>query len=344
MHSNTIRRGATTAASLVALASIGFSASAQKVEGAGATFPAPIYKVWFAKYQQATKTSVDYQAIGSGGGIAALKARTVDFGASDAPLSAADNVPGTVVHIPTVGGAVVLSYNIPGVGAGLRFTPEIIAGIYLGQIKSWDDPKIKAVNPGANLPALGVKPVFRTDGSGTTYIFTTYLKSANAEWAASIGAGKSVSWPTGTGGKGNPGVANLVNRTVGGIGYVELAYALQDKLAYGSVKNKAGNFVTPSEASTTAAIAKFIGKLKQDIKTPVVNAPGVNSYPISGLTYVLLYKDGGRNTPGATKLWSWAMEEAQQAEAEGLHYAALPKELVALNLAALKSIRGSQAK
>ncbi|HZP80953.1 MAG TPA: phosphate ABC transporter substrate-binding protein PstS [Chthonomonadaceae bacterium] len=339
-----IFRAAMTAAALFALAYAPRTVSAQTIEGAGATFPAPIYKQWFAKFQQATGTNVNYQAVGSGAGINALKTRTVDFGASDAPLSEAEEagMPGPVVHIPTVGGAVVLSYNLPGVGSGLRFTPEIIAGIYLGKIKSWRDPAISAANPGTNLPELAIQPVHRTDGSGTTYVFTSYLRKANREWAASVGAGRSVNWPIGLGGKGNPGVAAVVRRTAGGIGYVELAYAVENRLAYGSVKNRAGNFVTPSVESTTAAISKYIGPLRKDVKTPIVDAPGINSYPICSLTYILLYKNGGRNTGGATRLWAWAMEPAQQQQAKALYYAPLPEGLVKINLAALKSIRGSQ--
>ncbi|HZO91501.1 MAG TPA: phosphate ABC transporter substrate-binding protein PstS [Chthonomonadaceae bacterium] len=329
---------------LFALACASQAASGQTIEGAGATFPAPIYRQWFARFQQETGISVNYQAIGSGAGYNAIKARTVDFGASDAPLSAAEEaaMPGPVVHIPTVGGAVVLSYNLPGIGTGLRFTPEIIAGIYLGHIKSWNDPKIVAANPGVRLPNLPVHPVHRTDGSGTTYIFTHYLRKANGEWASSVGAGKSVSWPVGLGGKGNDGVAAVVRRTAGAIGYVELAYARENHLAYGQIRNRAGNFVSPSVESTTAAIGKYIGQLRKDIKTPTVDAPGVNSYPICSLTYIILYTNGGRNTAGATKLWSWAMQPTQQAMAKALYYAPLPEALARINLAHLRSVRGAQ--
>lgn len=337
-------RAAMVAAALCALASAPRTVAAQTIEGAGATFPAPIYKQWFAKFQQATGSSVNYQAVGSGAGINALKTRTVDFGASDAPLSEAEEagMGGPIVHIPTVGGAVALGYNLPGIGSGLRFTPEILAGIYLGKIKNWRDPALVAANPGTNLPELAIHPVHRTDGSGTTFIFTSYLRKANSEWASSVGAGKSVNWPAGLGGKGSAGVAAVVRRTAGGIGYFDLAYAIENRLAYGSVKNRAGNFVTPSAESTTAALRRYVALLRKDVKTPTVDAPGVNSYPICSLTYILLAKNGGRNTGGAAKLWAWAMEPAQQQQAKALYYAPLPADLVKINLAALKSVRGAQ--
>lgn len=332
------------AAVLLPLAVATTPASAQTVEGAGATFPYPIYKQWFAKFKQATGISVNYQSIGSGAGYNAIKNKTVDFGASDAPLSAAEEaaMPGPVVHIPTVGGAVALSYNLPGVGAGLRLTSDIIAGIYLGHIKTWNDAKIKAVNPGVNLPNLPIEPVHRTDGSGTTYIYTHYLRKANGEWASSVGAGKSVNWPVGLGGKGNDGVSAVVSRTQGAIGYMELAYAIEHHLPYAAIRNRAGNFVNPSVQSTEAAIGKYVPELRRNVKTPTVDAPGVNSYPICSVTYIIMYKNGGRNTGPATKLWGWAMERAQQEEASGLYYAPLPESLVQINMATLKSIHGSQ--
>lgn len=321
-------------------------ATAQGVlTGAGATFPEPIYSKWFAKFKQAANVTIDYQSVGSGAGIKQIQNKSVDFAASDAPLSSSEEgaMPGPVAHIPTVGGAVVLTYNIPGIGSGLRFTPEVIAGIYLGQIKKWNDTRIKAVNPSVNLPDMAVQPVYRSDGSGTTYIFTSYLKKVSKEWAGKIGAGKSVNWPGGLSGKGNPGVAATVRRTPGSVGYVELAFAINEKLAYGSVKNRAGNFVAPSAESVTYALGKYIGVLKQDIKTPTVDAPGVNSYPISGLTYILVLKSSGPKTGPLTKLLSWVMQNEQQDMARGLYYAPLPNALRQLNLAILKAIPGSQA-
>ncbi len=319
-------------------------ATQAQVRGAGATFPAPIYTQWFANFLKATGTSVDYQAVGSGAGYTAIKNKTVDFGASDAPLSASEEaaMAGGVVHIPTVGGAVVITYNLPGFGSGLRFTPQIITGIFLGKVKNWNDTLIKAANPGKTLPDTAIQPVHRTDGSGTTYIFTNYLKKADSEWAGGPGAGKSVNWPVGLGGKGNAGVSAIVKRTPGSVAYVELAYAIENKLPFGSVRNRAGNYVTPSSESTTEAINQYVSELRRDIKTPTVDAKGVNSYPICSLTYILIYKDGSGKAGLATKLWSWVMKSEQQAQAKSLYYAPLPAALVQLNLQTLKSIRGAQ--
>jgi len=343
MKSNVITIRAIAAALLLTLALVPQGAQAQ-IKGAGATFPAPIYSKWFAKFQQTNGTAVDYQAIGSGGGYNALKNKTVDFAASDAPLSPSEEAQlgQPVVHIPTVGGAVVLTYNLPGVPSGLKLTGDIIAGIYLGKIRSWNDAALKAINPGVTLPATPMQPMHRSDSSGTTYIFTHYLKSVSGEWAAGSGAGKSVSWPVGLAGSHNDGVAALVKRTPGGIGYVELAYAVQNHLAYASVRNKAGSFVVPSVESTEAAINQYVAELRRNIKTPTVNAPGAGSYPICSLTYILIYKNGVGQSGLATKLWSWALQPAQQAEARSLYYAPLPSALVQINLASLKSVRGAQ--
>ena len=317
------------------------AAGGQNIEGAGATFPYPIYKQWFAAYTKETGTQINYQSIGSGAGYKALKDKTVDFAASDAPLSAKEeaDLPGPVVHIPTVGGAVVLAYNLPGIASGLHLTPEIIAGVYMGKIKSWNDPSIKAVNSSANLPSTAIVPVHRTDGSGTTYIFTNYLKKVSADWASSVGAGKSVNWPSGLGGKGSDGVAASVGRTAGGIGYIELAYAVEHKLAYASVKNQAGSFVEPTVESTQAAIENYVDPLSKDIKTTTVDAPGATSYPICSVTYILLYKNGGRNTAAAVKLWDWNLQAAQQDQAKSLYYAPLPAALIKINQDALKSVK-----
>jgi phosphate transport system substrate-binding protein len=314
------------------------------LRGAGSTFAAPIYTQWFAEYKKETGVSVDYQAVGSGAGINALKNRTVDFGATDAPLTDSDlkQMPFPVVQIPTLGGAVVMTYNLPGVGSGLRLTPEIIADIYMGKIKKWNDPRILAVNFIKNLPDLPIHPVHRSDASGTTYIFTSFLTKAVPEWAKQIGSGKSVSWPVGIGGQGNPGVTANIMRTKGGFGYVELAYAIQNHLSLASVRNAAGNFVTPSVTTTNIAIGQYIAALKKDIRTPTVYAPGVNSYPICGLTYVLIYQHGGSNPGPVTKLFSWAMGEEAQKMGEKLYYAPLPPSLIKLNLAALKTVQGAQ--
>jgi phosphate transport system substrate-binding protein len=333
-------------AALLALASFAPMSASAQILGAGATFPAPIYTKWFAEFKLQTGKTVDYQAVGSGAGYNAIKTKTVDFGASDAPLSAAEEaaMPGPVIHIPTVGGAVVLSYNLPGIGSGLQFTPEVIGGIFLGKIKTWNDPRIRAANPGKNLPDVAIQPVHRTDGSGTTYIFTNYLKKADSDWAAGPGAGKSVNWPNGLGGKGNQGVEALVRRTPGAVGYVELAYAITQKMAYGNVRNRAGKFIEPTVASTSAAINAYASELAHDIKTPTVDAKGADSYPICSVTYIIVYKGPGPKNGDITSLWSWAMSPKVQAEATSLFYAPLPPALVKINLANMKAIPGSAVK
>ncbi len=330
-------------AAAVAVSS-GVGAHAISLSGAGSTFAQPFYKLWFAKYKQQTGISVDYQAIGSGAGINALKNKTVDFGASDAPLSDNDEktMPFPVVHIPTAGGAVVMSYNLKGIGCGLRFTPHIIAEIYSGKITKWNDPQIEAVNFFKNLPDIPIQPVHRSDGSGTTYIFTSFLSKADSGWASTVGAGKSVNWPVGQGGPGNPGVVTKVQQTEGGFGYVELAYAIQHHLPYGSVENSAGNFVSPSIATTLNALQQYTAQLDKDVRTPTVDAPGVNSYPISGLTYILLYQHGGSHVGPTTQLWSWCLQPAQQQMVTTLNYVPLPPGLVKEDLAAIKTISGAQ--
>ena len=230
---------------------------AQNLTGAGATFPYPIYSKWFDVYQQKSGVQIDYQSIGSGGGIQQLKAGTVDFGASDAALGndRMREMPRRVLHFPTVAGAVAMAYNLPGLAAPLKLTPEAITGIYMGRITSWNDKAIASANPGLKLPAVPVLPVHRSDGSGTTNIFTTYLSAVSSPWREMVGANTAVSWPAGVGGKGNDGVAGLVKQTPGAIGYVELAYAKQNKLPVAMVRNRAGNFVEPTLQSTTAAVA-----------------------------------------------------------------------------------------
>ncbi len=321
------------------------SGSGGAIQGAGATFPAPIYTKWFAAYTQQTGTNVNYQAVGSGAGYKALKDNTVDFAASDAPLSDEEEkaLANPVVHIPTVGGAVVLTYNLPGAPANLHLAGDVIADIFLGNIKTWSDPRITALNPGVSLPGTAITSVHRTDGSGTTYIFTHYLQKVSPNWASKIGAGKSVDWPAGLGGKGSDGVAGVVRRTNGGIGYVELAYAIANKLPFAAVKNHDGNFVTASAETTTAAIGQYVDQLTKDIKTPTVDAPGANSYPICSVTYILIYKSGGKNTAAAAKLWDWAMQPAQQQQAGSLYYASLPEAIVKLNQAALQPLEGAPA-
>jgi phosphate transport system substrate-binding protein len=331
--------------SMGALAVVALSVTAvfaQQLTGAGATFPYPIYSKWFDTYHKMNPgVTINYQSIGSGGGIQQVKAGTVDFGASDAPLSDEEqaSMPTPVVHIPTVAGAVVMSYNLPGVSAQLKMDGPVIADMFLGKITKWNDPRLAALNKGVNLPSLPVAIAHRSDGSGTSYIYTNYLAAVSAEWKGKVGAGKSVNWPVGLGGKGNEGVAALVKQTPGGLGYVELAYAIQNHLAYAQVKNKSGKFIEPSVASTTAAAAGGAPALRAEIRTPIVNSPGAGAYPISGFTYLLVYRDmkdpvRGKALGGFLK---WAMGDGQKL-AESLYYAPLPKSVVALNAATLKKL------
>lgn len=312
------------------------------LSGAGATFPYPLYSKWFDSYGQIYPNSrINYQSIGSGGGIKQLLAGTVDFGASDAPLSNDEmkSMPAPVVHIPMVAGAVALSYNLPRVPNELKLSPEVIAGMFLGEITSWKDAKIAALNPGVTLPNLPIAVAHRSDGSGTSYIFTNYLAAISKTWASKVGSGKSVNWPVGIGGKGNEGVAGILKQTPGSIGYVELAYATQNKLSYACIRNKDGQFVAPSIASTTAAASGAVQAMQKEIRVSIVNAAGKDAYPISGFTYILLYKEQKDAVKGKVLvdlLW-WAIHEGQQ-DAGLLMYAPLPKEVVTLNEATLASI------
>jgi phosphate transport system substrate-binding protein len=311
--------------------------------GAGATFPYPLYSKWFSEYAKVNpQVRINYQSIGSGGGIQQLKAGTVDFGASDAPLSNEElkSMPGPLAHIPTVAGAVVIACNLPGGPDELRLTPEIIAGIYLGDIKRWNDHRIAAANPGARLPGLPVAVAHRSDGSGTTYIFTHYLAAVSKAWADRVGAGKSVDWPVGIGGKGNEGVTGVVKQTPGGVGYVELAYAVQNKLASARVRNAAGNFVKPTLATTRAAASGAAEAMKKDVRVSIVNATAADAYPIAGFTYLLVYREQTNRAKGEAlvKLLDWAIHDGQQF-AEPLLYAPLPPDVVTINEAALRTIR-----
>jgi len=316
--------------------------AATTLTGAGATFPYPIYSKWFDAYEKSAGARINYQSIGSGAGIQQLKVKTVDFGASDAPLSNEEmkSMPGAVIHIPTVAGAVVLTYNVRGIGKGLRLTPEIVSNIFLGNIRRWNDPAIKRVNPRLSLPGQPVYVVHRSDGSGTSFIFTNYLSAVSGQWKTSVGSGKSVAWPTGIGGKGNEGVAGLVKQTPGAIGYVELAYAVQNKLPYAQVRNRAGQFIEPTIQSTTAAANAASAAIKKDIRALIVNSSGKNAYPIAGFTYILLYKN--QSDPGEAKALArflrWAIHDGQKM-AKPLLYAPLPAGVVSMNEAALKSVR-----
>ena len=342
-----MRRSRIALAALIlgAAAGLGFGQAVELV-GAGATFPAPFYTKLFDEYNKQMGVKVNYQSIGSGGGIAQIKGKTVDFGASDAFLKDPDlaAMPAAVVHIPMVGGAVVPTYNLPG-GPELRLTPDVLADIFLGRIKKWNDVRLAALNPSVKLPNTTITVVHRSDGSGTTAIFTDYLSKVSGEWKASVGAGTSVSWPAGIGGKGNEGVAGLVKQLPGSLGYVELIYALQNKMPYGSMQNKSGAWVKASLSSTTAAAAVAI---PDDTRVSLTDTSAPDGYPIAGLTWILVYKDqgyGGRSRARAeavVKMLWWMTHEGQK-YAEPLHYAALSSSTVAKAESIIRGITYSGA-
>lgn len=299
--------------------------------GAGATFPYPLYTKWISEFQKTNpKVKINYQSIGSGGGIRQITERTVDFGASDAPMTDEQlaKAPG-LMHLPTCIGAVVLTYNLEGVPTGLKLTPEAAAHIFLGKIKKWNDPAIQNENPDVKLPNKDIATVHRSDGSGTTKIFVDYLSAVSPEWKSGPGTGTSVSWPGGLGAKGNDGVAALIASTPNSIGYIELAYATQNKLTYASLKNRSGKFVSPSLESTTAAGAGAAAKMPDDLRVSLVDAEGDDAYPIAGFTYILAYeeqKDAAKGKALADFL-KWAVRDGQQLTT-GLHYAPLPSAVV----------------
>jgi phosphate transport system substrate-binding protein len=334
--------GAALTVALVASAAASWASPvSMSLTGAGATFPYPIYSKWFDMYHEKTGIEINYQSIGSGGGIQQVKAGTVDFGASDAALSDArlKEMPRRVLHFPTVAGAVAMVCNLPGLKAPLRLTPETIAGIYLGTIKTWNDKRIAAANPGIDLPGAPILALHRSDGSGTTNIFTTYLSTVSPQWKELVGAGTSVNWPVGIGGKGNEGVAGLARQTQGSIGYVELAYAKQNHLPVSPVRNRKGAFVEPTLASTTAAAEGAAALLAKDVRTPIVNSPAPDAYPICGLTFLLVYQD--IKDPGKAHALAgfidWAIHDGQSV-AEGLDYARLPLAVVKVNEQTLKKL------
>ena len=304
-------------------------ASAQNINGAGATFPYPIYSKWFSEYtQQHPNVKINYQAIGSGGGIRQVSEGTVDFGATDGPMND-EQIKGAKVktmHIPTVLGAVVPIYNIPGVNKDLNFSGDVIADIYLGKITTWNDPRIVKDNPGVNLPANAILPVYRSDGSGTTYIFTDYLSKVSSDWNSKVGKNTSVKWPTGIGQKGNEGVAGMVRQSPNSFGYVELIYAVQNKMPYGSVKNAAGKFVRASTDGATAAAAAYAKTMPADFRVSITNAPGEGSYPISSFTWLLIPTHSADPAKGKAlaDFLGWMLDHGQS-EAATLSYAPLPK-------------------
>jgi phosphate transport system substrate-binding protein len=312
---------------------LGVPVRAQNINAAGATFPYPIYSKWFDEYHKLHPTvQINYQSIGSGGGISQLTNKTVDFGASDGPMSD-DQLKAAgvkILHFPTVLGAAVLSYNIPGVNAELKFSPEVIAGIYLGKITKWNDPAITGANPGIKLPNDDIVVVHRSDGSGTTFIFTDYLSKVSPDWAMKVGKNTAVNWPVGLGGKGSEGVSGLIKQTPDSIGYVELIFAIQNKMPYGLVKNSSGDFIKASLDGVSAAAAGAAKNMPDDFRVSIVNAPGKTAYPISSFTWLLIpaqIQDAGKRDAIKAFL-NWMLADGQN-DAEPLAYSKLPVAVVA---------------
>jgi phosphate transport system substrate-binding protein len=320
----------------------GPAGGAVNLRGAGASFPNPLYQKWLSEYGKAhPEVRIDYQSIGSGGGIKQIKEQTIDFGASDAPMKNEDMpaAPAEILHVPTVLGAVVLTYNLQGVAQPLRFSPDVVADIFLGKVKSWDDARIRADNPGVTLPAANITPVYRSDGSGTSAVFTDYLSKVSPEWREKVGTGTSPKWPQGLGAKGNEGVTGQVKNTPNTVGYVELAYAVQNKLPAALIKNASGNFVEPSLDAVTAAAAESLPTTPDDLRVSITNAGGATAYPISSYTYVLAYKDQKDAAKGKALvdfLW-WGIHDGE-GFARDLQYAPLPAEIVKRAEAQINSI------
>jgi phosphate transport system substrate-binding protein len=316
------------AAGILALVTAG--ASAQNINGAGATFPYPIYSKWFSEYSQLhSNVKINYQPIGSGGGIRQVTEGTVDFGASDVTMTdqqiSAAKV--KVMALPTVLGAVVPVYNIPGVNKELNFSGDVIADIYLGKITNWNDPRIAKDNPGVNLPNKQILPVYRSEGSGTTFIFTDFLSKVSPAWNSGPGRGSAVNWPTGIGQKGSEGVSGMVRQSPNSFGYVELIYAVQNKIPYGLVKNAAGKFVKASTDSVTIAAAGAAKNMPADYRISITNAPGADAYPVSSFTWLLLPTHGdAAKTKALTDFLGWMLDHGES-EAAALTYAPLPKQV-----------------
>lgn len=310
--------------------------------GAGSSFDYPLFTKMFSDYHAKAGVEVNYQSVGSGAGISQLTNKTVDFGATDAPMSGKQDsaLSAPAIHIPVTAGAVVLSYNLPEVKVALQLTPAVIADIFLGNIKNWNDPKIAAINKGVTLPATAILIAHRSDGSGTTNIFTTYLSKVSEEWNSKVGKGSAVNWPAGIGGKGNEGVAGLIKQTPGAIGYIELAYAIQNAMPYAKVQNKAGKFIVPSTASITAAANIAI---PADSKVSLTNTDAADGYPISGFSWVVIYKEQNYNSrskaraANLVKLISWMIHGGQQFSTD-LNYAPLSPAAVKAGDVLLKSV------
>lgn len=319
------------------------TASNRVINGAGATFPNPIYSKWFDEYAKSHPgVKVNYQPIGSGGGIKQLSARTVFFGATDGPMTddQLKAAPGPILHFPTVLGGVVPIYNVSELAQPLKFTGTTLADIYLGKIKKWNDPALAKANPGVKLPPADITVVHRSDGSGTTYIFVDYLSKVSADFKQKVGVATSVQWPVGVGAKGNDGVSGLVKQTPGSIGYVELIYASKNNIAYGSVQNKAGEFVAASLDSVTAAAAAASASMPDDFRVSITNAEGKGAYPISSFTWMLFYRNPEDKQSARTMVdfMKWALSDGQKFAAP-LGYAPLPKPVVEKELPALAGIQ-----
>jgi phosphate transport system substrate-binding protein len=329
----------------VVVLAAGVAAQTIRINGAGATFPYPIYSKWFDDYNKLhPNVQINYQSLGSGAGIRQLTEQTVFFGATDGPMTNDQLVaaPGRVLHFPTVLGADVPVYNIPGMTAELKFTGPVLANIFLGKIAKWNDAEIAKINPGVDLPNRDIVVVHRSDSSGTTYIWVDYLAKVSPEWKAKTGVATSVNWPTGVGQKGNEGVAGFVSQTPGAIGYVELIYAIQNKIAYGSVQNMGGEFVKASEQSVTAAAASAAGKMPPDFRVSITNAEGKGAYPVSSFTWLLFYENPKDKAQARIMVdfLKWALTDGQKF-AGPLGYAPLPAEVVKLEMAAIPKIKVS---
>ena len=336
------------AVGVLALCAIVLADNALLINGAGATFPYPIYSKWFDVYHTKNPNfQFNYQSVGSGAGIKQVTEGTVDFGATDGPMNDdqlkafQEKHNGTaILHFPTVLGAAVPTYNVQGISAPLNFTPEALAGIFLGKVTKWNDPAIAGVNKGVNLPAADILVVHRSDGSGTTYIWTDYLSKVSDEWKTKVGKGTSVNWPTGIGGKGNEGVTGSIKTTPNTIGYVELIYAVQNSIPYGTVKNSSGNFVKADLASVTAAAAGAAKAMPDDFRVSITDAPGKTAYPISSFTWLLIpqkFQDAGKRD-AIKGFLHWMLSEGQDS-VESLSYAKLPKEVVEKEKKAIDNIQ-----
>ena len=312
------------------------------LNGAGATFPYPIYSKWFSEYHKIhSEVQINYQSIGSGGGIRQVTAGTVDFGASDMPMTdkQLQESKGKILNLPTVLGGVVPAYNIPGVTGEVKFTPEALAGIFLGKISKWNDKAITSVNPGVNFPDKDIIVVHRSDGSGTTFIWTDYLSKVSPEWKSQVGANTSVNWPIGMGGKGNEGVAGMIRQLSGSVGYVELIYALQNNIPYGSVRNAAGTFLKASLESVTAAAASA-PKMPADFRVSITNSPGKDAYPISSFTWLLIPVQSKSAADGKilVDFLNWMVSDGQKLTS-ALSYAPLPENVAAKEMEAIKQVK-----